>query len=133
MRDIRAHPVQVHEIGDVHSHAVGASVATTALFWGFADESDGCGPSVCGSGSLTDGEVDQLAQDGEFELQLDGVYNTFDESLQNIQGSALDAQQAQVHDDNYHVDDDQLIHGALGVRLKGRAEDLDRLVDVDGR
>lgn len=150
VRDVGAHAVQVDEVRDVDvvevvragaavavtvavAVGVGAAAAAAFLLGGrLAEEADGgSAQAAVGARALADGEADELAEDGELELELDGVDDALDEGLEDVEGGALDAEQAEVHGDDDDVDGDELVHGALGVGLEGGAEDLARFDDVD--
>lgn len=49
-------------------------------------------------------DIDQLAQDGEFKLELDAVDQGFECGLEGVQICVLQADEGEVHDDDDGVD-----------------------------
>lgn len=93
-------------------------------------------------------DLDEFAEDGEFELELDAVDDAFEGGFDQVQVCEFGGQEGDVHDDNNDVDGERLVHGLadggvaeLGgavfegahVVLDGfaEAEEPDCLADVD--
>lgn len=78
-------------------------------------------------------KLDQTAENGEFELQLDGIADTLCDGLDQEQASIFHGEKSQVHHDYDQVDQYQLTHHTARGRLKRYAEDFHCLDDIKGR
>ena len=66
----------------------------------------------------TEDEIYELAEACELELKFDGVDDAFEQSFEDVQGSSFEAKQSEVHDDDDDVDEDELLHRFLCIRLQ---------------
>ena len=76
-------------------------------------------------------EGDELAEDGEFELELQAVHHALEGRLDDVEVGVFARQEAEVHDDDQHVDAQQLEHGAARAVLEAEVEQAERLAHVD--
>ncbi len=78
------------------------------------------------------GEAHQLVEDGEFELELDGVNHRFDGGFVDVLAGEFEADEDDVHADADAVDQEELEHHFARHAVVDGAEEADGGGDVDG-
>lgn len=80
-------------------------------------------------------EIDEFAQDGKFELQLQAVHGSLQRDLDRVLTGVLETQEREVHDDDQDVDPHELLHNlpVLLFLLRGGLQNFDRMDNVQPR
>ena len=86
-------------------------------------------PSAAIESSLN--EANQLIEDGEFELELDGVKHGFDGRLINISIGVFQTDQDDVHANTYRIDENQLPHDSACHAMRDRLQYSSCCPEVD--
>lgn len=114
MRNIGVQFVQIDELVEIHVLADAGGCAFVAV-----RTYESHGALSCGRiGSAPADEFDQFSEDRKLQFELDGVEDAFEERFQNVQRRGFQRKEAEVHHDDDHVDDDQLLHRLSSVGLE---------------
>lgn len=79
------------------------------------------------------GDVDQLAQHGDFQLELDAVERGLEGGLVDVKVHKLDDHQCDIHQDTGHVDRDQLDDGLATAAVAIQLEHAICLPNIESR
>lgn len=135
VREVPVHLARVHEVRGLLVLGILAVVVVAGgagVGVGVGDRVPWLASSVDAAGASLR-ELDQLAEDDEFQLQLDAVDDTFQDRLDDVQVRELDAQQGDVHGYDDDVDREQLVHVLPRVVLQRRPQKADGHIDVQSR